>query len=295
MARGYSRSGGYGGYGGYGGFGAYVSVGAKQSRATKAIAALKKKGITASPVVIEGKAITQTFWGKAWCENLERYSDFENRLPRGRSYVRNGFVFDLQIERGSVKARVQGSEAYDVEITVDAVAPKVWSSVVADCSGKVSSVLELLSGKLSSAVMDVVTRPGTGLFPTPKQIHLDCSCPDGAGMCKHIAATLYGIGARFDKRPELLFTLRHVDAADLVSAGATTLMDNAKASGSARAVTGDLSALFGLDLGPMDVTTTTAKKKAPAKKTAQKKTTAAKKTPAKKAAKKKTTKKKTPA
>ena len=233
---------------GYGGFPEYVPVAQRKARAEKEIAALKKKGVNVSPVVIEGNTIASTFWGKAWCENLERYSDFANRLPRGRSYLRHGCVLDLQIERGRVLAQVQGSSNYTVKIGVTALAPAAWQSVVGECTGKVASVVELLGGKLSSAVMEVVTRSGGGLFPAPEQIRLDCSCPDGAYLCKHVAAVLYGVGARLDSRPELLFTLRHVDAAELVGVGVAGLVKEAPAT--ARKLDGNLAAIFGVDLVP---------------------------------------------
>ena len=72
---------------------------------------LKKKGQSIAPVTIEGRVIARSFWGKSWCTNLERYSDYENRLPRGRTYVRNGSVVDLQIAKGAVAAMVAGSDA----------------------------------------------------------------------------------------------------------------------------------------------------------------------------------------
>src|SRR6202048_743999 len=90
----------------------YVSVAERRRQAQREMAKLTKKGQTVSPVVIEGRTIVKTFWGKAWCENLERYSDFANRLPRGRTYVRNGSVIDLQITPGEIKAMVSGSEIY---------------------------------------------------------------------------------------------------------------------------------------------------------------------------------------
>jgi uncharacterized Zn finger protein len=240
------------GYGGYGGFGDYVSVAQKKARAHKHIEALRKRGARPAPVeAMEGRKLATSFWGNAWCQNLERYSDYANRLPRGRSYVRNGFVLDLQVARGRVTAIVQGSAAYHVEISVAAVAPTLWKRIVGDCTGQVASVVELLSGSLSRAVMDIVTRAGTGLFPTPQQIHLKCSCPDGAYMCKHIAAALYGVGARLDRAPELLFTLRHVDAADLVSVGVAGLVKGAPST--ARALEGKLESIFGVELAPAAV------------------------------------------
>jgi uncharacterized Zn finger protein len=236
------------GWYGDGGFDDYVSAATKRARAEKKITSLKKRGAKVSPVVLAGTRIASTFWGKAWCENLERYSDFSNRLPRGRTYVRNGAVIDLGIERGRVVAQVQGTHLYRVEVDVGAVTPPAWKAIVRECAGQIASVVELLSGKLSKAVMEIVTRKGAGLFPAATQIRMRCSCPDGATMCKHIAAALYGVGARLDTQPELLFVLRHVDAAELAGLGVTGLVKDAPAT--ARRLSGDLASIFGLELAP---------------------------------------------
>ncbi|MBI4907330.1 MAG: SWIM zinc finger family protein [Acidobacteria bacterium] len=229
----------------------YVSVAERRRKALKEMEKLKKKGHPVSPVVVDGRMIAKTFWGKAWCENLERYSDYENRLPRGRTYVRNGSVCDLQIAAGEIKALVSGSELYKVAVKVVPVAKARWQSICVDCAGAIESLVELLQGKLSKGVMERVCRPKTGLFPSPSEIKLSCSCPDGAYMCKHVAAVLYGIGARLDQQPELLFLLHGVEAIDLItSAGKGTPMAQ-KAPASAKVLGGeDLSALFGLEMAP---------------------------------------------
>jgi len=196
----------------------YVPVAQRRANAAREMAKLaKKSGSATSPVVLGGSKIAATFWGKAWCENLEAYSDFSNRLPRGRTYVRNGSVVDLQISPGKVVARVSGSSLYRIEVKIKPLPTNVWKSIQSECAGKIDSLIELLQGKLSSAVMQVVTRQNGGLFPSPKEIDLDCSCPDWADLCKHVAASLYGVGARLDSNPELLFVLRGVDPADLIS------------------------------------------------------------------------------
>ncbi|CBL45895.1 Conserved hypothetical protein [gamma proteobacterium HdN1] len=203
-----------------GGWGPYVPVAQRRAQAKKAVAKAKKAGQDMQPVVIAGRTIVRTFWGKAWCDNLEAYSDLENRLPRGRTYVRNGSVIDLKIEPGKIKARVAGSHIYQIEISIAAVPSAHWKSLAKECTGSIASLVELLQGKLSKAVMERICQPKTGLFPAPKDIQLDCSCPDWATMCKHVAAVLYGVGARLDAQPELLFTLRQVDATDLVTQAA---------------------------------------------------------------------------
>ncbi len=195
----------------------YVPAAERRRQAERHIAKLKKKGETAAPVVLTGRAIARTFWGKAWCDNLERYSDYANRVPRGRTYVRNGSVIDLKIKEGEVQAQVMGSSLYKTAVRVTAVPGKQWQSISADCAGSIDSLVELLQGRLSKAVMERICTPNTGLFPAPKEIKFSCSCPDWASMCKHVAAVLYGVGARLDEQPELIFTLRRVDAKDLVT------------------------------------------------------------------------------
>jgi uncharacterized Zn finger protein len=227
----------------------YVPVARRREQAAKKLAKMQKKGTKVSPVFIEGRTIASSFWGKAWCENLERYSDYASRLPRGRTYVRNGSVLDLQVAKGEITAKVSGSELYTIKITITAVAVTRWKSICSDCAGSIDSVVELLQGRLAKGVMERVCRQGEGLFPGPKEIKLSCSCPDWADMCKHVAATLYGVGARLDKQPELLFALRGVDAKDMV-VGAGTLLAAPKRAASERKVLADdnMAALFGLDM-----------------------------------------------
>jgi uncharacterized Zn finger protein len=205
-------------------------------------AELAKKGST-SPVRVEGTRIAKTFWGRAWCENLESYSDFSNRLPRGRTYVRSGAVVDLQIAPGKVEARVMGTSLYRVTVAIDPVRGPAWKELCAECGGKIASVVELLRGKVAPAVLEVVTRRERGLFPSPREIHMDCSCPDGAVMCKHVAAALYGVGARLDEEPGLFFVLRKVDPMDLVGALAPPAAKPRKTVAAE-----ELSSIFGIEL-----------------------------------------------
>ena len=233
---------------GYGwGFAPYVSVASRKARADKAAASLRKKGRALDPVRIEGRTIARSFWGKAWCRNLERYGDFANRIPRGRSYVANGLVLDLQVTPGRVTALVQGSELYEIEISIAKLGAARWKEIRSECAGRIDSLVELLSGRLSEAVMAVVTRPGAGLFPAPGEIRMRCSCPDSARLCKHLAAALYGVGARLDRSPELLFLLRETDHLELVTAAAEAPVVGAAVHDEALAGA-DLSAIFGIDL-----------------------------------------------
>jgi uncharacterized Zn finger protein len=235
----------------YYGFKPYVSVGARRVQAARALAKLQKKGRKISPVVIEGRTIAGTFWGEAWCDNLERYSDFANRLPRGRTYVRNGSVVDLQVGPGSVTALVSGSTMYDVKVTVGPVLRARWSAICKDCSGAIDSLVELLQGRFSKGVMTRLCAEKTGLFPSPKDILFTCSCPDWASMCKHVAAVLYGIGARLDHQPELLFTLRKVDSQDLFAKAGYDLSKKRKGPASAKVLASDdLSEMFGIEMAP---------------------------------------------
>jgi uncharacterized Zn finger protein len=235
------------------GWGHYVSVAEKRRQALRKVAELKKKGGPIAPVMIEGRAIAGNFWGKAWCSNLERYSDFASRLPRGRSYVRNGCVVDLQITSGKIAAKVSGQELYDVTISIAPVVAMRWQAICRDCSGTIDSLVELLQGRLAKSVMDRVCRESDGLFPAPDEIKLSCSCPDWAGMCKHVAATLYGVGARLDEAPRLLFVLRGVDEGELL-AGSGQEMTQSKPAPDASALLndGDVAALFGIEM--VDVT-----------------------------------------
>lgn len=227
-------------------------------RARRAKERLGEEGREMAPVEpVAGRLITTTFWGKAWCRNLLQYSDYENRMPRGRSYVRHGSVIHLEIEAGKIRALVSGRELYEVEIGIRPLPKKRWEAIRGECAGEIESLVELLEGKPPRRVMEIVTRPGDGLFPAPKEIELGCSCPDWAEMCKHVAAVLYGVGVRLDTDPEQLFRLRSVDPTDLVS----TLAEPPPADEDALAGE-DLSAMFGIDLEDDDAPTARVGRKA---------------------------------
>lgn len=226
----------------------YVSVAQRRANAAREMGKRLKKGEASSPVQIEGSKITSTFWGKAWCTNLESYSDFSNRLPRGRTYVRNGSVVHLTMAKGQIHALVSGSDLYQVEIKIASHAKKDWQALKEQCSGKIGSLVELLQGKLSKAVMELVTDRSQGLFPKPKEITMKCSCPDYAGMCKHIAAVMYGVGHRLDSSPELLFQLRGVDHLELIEQAIPSRPAKTKLSVPTLA-TDDLGAIFDIEIG----------------------------------------------
>jgi len=237
----------WGGFGA-GGWRSYVPVAERRRRAARKIASMKKAGRDVSPIEITGRTIAKTFWGEAWCRNLEAYSDYANRLPRGRTYVRNGSVLDLRIEAGRVAALVSGSEIYTVSIAIASLKKKRWKEIKGRCAGQIDSLVELLQGSVSKGVMEIVTRKGEGLFPSPREITLDCSCPDWAAMCKHVAATLYGVGARLDERPELLFALRGVDPAEMVEAAVDHGLQRRKPGRAPVLAADDLSSVFGVEI-----------------------------------------------
>jgi uncharacterized Zn finger protein len=233
----------------FAGWAPYVPVAARRRKAEREMEKLRKKGAVLSPVKIEGRQIARTFWGKAWCDNLESYRDYENRLPRGRTYVRNGSVVDLKIAAREVMAIVSGSKIYKVNVSIRDVSPARWKTLCADCSGGIDSLVELLQGRFSKGVMERLCRQDTGLFPRPSEISFTCSCSDYASMCKHIAAALYGVGARLDESPELLFRLRAVDETDLLSNLGSALPDmRTKHDTEQTLVCDDLAVLFDLDM-----------------------------------------------
>lgn len=265
----------------------YVPVAERRAKARKKMEKLRKKGMDIQPVEIEGRAIARSFWGKGWCDHLESFSDFANRLPRGRSYARNGSVCHLDIQAGRIEAMVSGTRMYNISIGIKKLKPAAWKGIRKLCSGQIGSMLELLQGKLSNEVMVIVSDRRDGLFPQPNEIDLNCSCPDWAIMCKHVAAALYGVGHRLDERPELLFLLRDVDAEELIAAE-MALPDAAPA---ADALADDaLGDIFGIDLdteaeAPPAEKPEKAKRKAKAKSKAKPKPKAKPKAKAKKATK----------
>ena len=232
----------------------YISVAEKRAKAARKLKQLKKKNPAIQPIVLEGRAIAKTWWGKSWNLNLERYADYSNRIGRGRSYVRHGAVLDLQISAGQVKSLVQGSRTkpYSVTIKIKGITKSIWENMKAACAGKLDSLPELLSGKFPKALGEVFTAQGQGLFPSPQEIGFDCSCPDWADMCKHVAATLYGIGTRLDDDAGLFFKFRWVKIDDLIQETlkdqSYKLLDKAAQMGPAQIAESDLSDMFGIDM-----------------------------------------------
>lgn len=204
---------------GFWGYPRYVSIAEKKAKAEKKLKKLIKNNPDIKPVVIEGTTLARTWWGKSWNLNLERYADYSNRIGRGRSYVHNGAVLDLQIGSGKVDSLVQGTRStpYQVTISIKPIAKSIWNKLKTASAGKLDSLQELLAGKFPQALGEIFMAKGEGLFPSPQEIEFNCSCPDWAYMCKHVAATLYGIGARLDQDPGLFFKLRQVEMGNLIS------------------------------------------------------------------------------
>jgi len=223
---------------------------------------LKKRGADIQPIVLDGHAIARTWWGQAWNQNLERYADYSNRLPRGRSYVRNGSVLDLKIVATTITAVVAGSrpKPYDITIKIKPLARKVEQALMAKSRAALDSMQSLLSGEFPAELKESFLLKGTGLFPSPKEIEFSCSCPDWASMCKHVAAALYGTAVRLDEKPELFFALRGIKIDDfvgkMVKRESEKMLRKAefKSSRVIKAGEGDLSKLFGIAMDGKETT-----------------------------------------
>ncbi|MDT8423323.1 MAG: hypothetical protein RQ724_06075 [Desulfuromonadales bacterium] len=235
------------------GWAPYVSVAQRRANARKQMEKLKKKGLAVQPVETGGRKIAASFWGKGWCDHMESFSDYANRLPRGRTYVRNGSVCHLAIESGQIKAIVSGSTLYNVRITITPLAKNRWAAVKRACSGKIASLIDLLRGKLDKGTMEVVSDRKEGLFPLPGEMKFACDCPDWADMCKHVAAVLYGVGTRLDDSPEMLFLLRGVKHEELVDVTAAVSEAGQKGSSRRRIAATGIADVFGIDLAEAKV------------------------------------------
>lgn len=237
---------------GYYGFPRYESVAEKKAKASRSLAKMKKKNPDIEPVIIEGRTLAKNWWGKSWNINLESYADYSNRIERGKRYVRNNAVLDLKISKGKVAAKVQGSRVkpYDVEITIDALDNKKWEQVTELCNHRIDSLEQLIEGKFPKELEILFTDKKYGMFPSPKEIHFACSCPDWAYMCKHVAATLYGIGARLDNDPMLFFALRDIDGQMLIRKSMErkleSMLKNASKKSKREIAAKDISDIFGL-------------------------------------------------
>lgn len=165
------------------------------------------------PVVLSSRTISSSWWGKAWCSNIDLYADQYNRLDRGKKYVRADCVVDLEINGGTVEAKVVGSRKtpYDVKVTIDPIKAENYERITSIAEGKLKSMEALESGEFPKEYQELFTMKESGLFPKLGEIHFYCSCPDSSRICKHIAAVLYAIGSRLDDDPFLFFSLRGID------------------------------------------------------------------------------------
>ncbi len=237
----------------------YVTVAEKRQRAMQKAKQLAKKGEVLNPVVLDGTAIARTFWGKAWCTNVETYQDYANRLPRGRSYVRANAVIDLKLLPGKITAMVMGTSLYNITLTIKPLAPGRWNALKQKCVGKIASLLELIRGNLPKEILQEFCDPKSGLFPAMDEIQFSCSCPDYAHMCKHCAAVLYAVGHRLDEEPSLFFTLRGLDPNELLGATAVdVLAGDGGTEDSGLGTDVDIEDVFGVKLDSLDDTASAA-------------------------------------
>ncbi len=195
------------------------------------------------------KKLCTTFWGQAWCRNLEAYQVYDARLPRGRSCLRQGKLFNLDISAGRISALVAGADLYEASVHIQPLSQERWQEITHAATSRAPSMLDLLAGRLGDDLMQLLTDPEHGLFPSPKEIRFDCSCPDYADLCEHTAAVLYGTGLKLDADPALLFTLRQVAPAALLASTGSTVASALPDTGGDLSGS-DLSALFGIDLQP---------------------------------------------
>ncbi|MDD4077356.1 MAG: SWIM zinc finger family protein [Bacilli bacterium] len=234
----------------------YVSIAEQKTYAANSIKRLEKSlKRSLEPIVLPTSKLAASWWGIMWNKNLERYATYSNRIGRGKSYVRNGLVIDLQIISGQVNAYVQGTKKtpYKVTITIDKIDEKMVESIKKQCQGKLDTLDQLLEGKFSKELAAIFMLQGAGLFPEPEEIDLRCSCPDWTDCCKHVSAVLYGIGSKLDINPLLFFTLRGIDIddflRDVIQNKTAAVLEKGKACQSNRIIkNADIDYLFDISL-----------------------------------------------
>ena len=221
-----------------------------KKRSAESIKKEKEKGSALEPVFVTGRTIAKNWWGQAWCRNLEQYADYASRLDRGKRYIRTGAVLDLKIEKGKIRAKVQGTRKtpYKVEIRIGPLSEEKCQEIIKKCSRKIENLESLLSGTFPEELKELF-QGNNGLFPEPKEISFNCSCPDWALLCKHVAAALYGVGVRLDNDPALFFQLRGINMdhfIDITLANKVeTMLENA-GNFSSRIIEGNVDSLFGV-------------------------------------------------
>ena len=206
------------------------------------------------PVIIEtgARSICKRWLGKAWCQNLERYADWENRIGRGKDYVKHNTVVDLQINGGRISAKVQGAawSPYDIKIMIDPISERQRQTLSKEAAGKIKNLETLIAGKFPKDLKEIFFRED-GLFPNPQEIHFHCNCPDYAKMCKHIVAALYGIGVRLDSDPLYFFQMRGIDVdsfiAKVVGDKVESMLENSEVKSNRIIQNVDLLKIFGVE------------------------------------------------
>ena len=231
-------------------FPVYKPVGDLKSECQSFIKQYKKNNNNIQPVIIEGKKIATTWWGEAWNKNLEKYSDYDNRLSRGRTYVRSGCVIDLKIYETEVIALVKGSSLYTVRVRIAPLLQAKEKALSQKCIDKIENINDLVAGNFPKELAELFQDKKNGLFPSSREIHFSCDCPDDARMCKHVAAVLYGIGRRFDDDPMLFFKLRKINIRELIknsiSEKISGLMSKSKQHSERIIEDSEIDMLFGL-------------------------------------------------
>ena len=232
-------------------FNDYTSSAELKAKAKKNIAKLKD----AAPVCAHSARgpICLTWWGKEWCKNLESYAEYENRLPRGRRYVRAGGIIDLKIKDNVAKAKIQssGSGYYNVSVVFKKLRKEDMAKIVARSAQRIDNVDSLLKGDFPEDLKDLFTQEKPGLFPAPDEISFDCDCPDWTSMCKHVAAALYGVGIRIDESPKDFFALRGIDIENFLSGvvedKVALMLKNVNVKSDRIITDGDMAEIFGID------------------------------------------------
>lgn len=204
-------------------------------------------------VNVSTNSLVHTWWGIKWCENIIGLSDYENRLARGRNYLRKGAIKELYIEKGTINAKVKGyaDDPYTVKITIDPLGENAATRI----KGKFNSISGIKENYMPKDCM-FLYETETGLLPTNDEIHFSCDCPDSAVMCKHIIAVMYAIGCILDQKPLFLFDLRGIDISTGINEvelnDINLFLSQIDDDDFSNADSGFLSRLFDIDLGDIN-------------------------------------------
>lgn len=208
-------------------YGEYVSVEERKEKARKIIVKLSKKQ-EIEPLEYNSNKKDKVWWAEMWENNMKEYADMQNRISRGRSYVKNGFVIDMKIKEGMIEALVMGSKSkpYNVDIRINKLSKINENKLIELTKGQITNLESFLNADFPKELEKALVDKEYGLFPTSKEIHFDCSCPDGADMCKHVAAVLFGISSKLTQNPLLFFTLRGIDVDKLIKSTMDEKLDD---------------------------------------------------------------------